>query len=92
MDQKAAAAGNLAFARVITDFTFKAVIFDVIVSSAERRGGLGGRLLEVITRHDRLRRVRHIELYCLPERFGFYNRHGFCENVGELRLMRLVTG
>jgi len=86
-------AGNLqAFARVITDFIFKAVIFDVIVAGAARKGGLGGRLLEVITRHDRLRRVKHIELYCLPERFAFYQRHGFSENVGELRLMRVVTG
>jgi predicted GNAT family N-acyltransferase len=86
-------AGNLlAFARVITDFTFKALIFDVIVSVAARKGGLGDRLLAVITGHDRLRHVRHFELYCLPELFGFYKRHGFCENVGEVHLMRRVTG
>ena len=85
-------AGNLlAFARVITDFTFKALIFDVIVSSAARKGGLGSRLLEAITRHDRLRHVKHIELYCLPELFAFYKRHGFSENVGEVHLMRRIT-
>jgi predicted GNAT family N-acyltransferase len=85
-------AGNLrAFARVITDFTFKALIFDVIVSAGARKNGLGDRLLEVITRHDKLRHVRHFELYCLPELFTFYNRHGFSENVGEVQLMRRVT-
>jgi predicted GNAT family N-acyltransferase len=85
-------AGNLAaFARVITDFTFKALIFDVIVSKEIRGAGLGKRLLELITRHDKLRNVRHFELYCLPGLFAFYNRFGFSENVGEIRLMRLVN-
>ncbi len=84
--------GNLAaFARVITDFTFKALIFDVIVSSAARGAGLGKRLLEQITHHDRLRTVRHFELYCVPELFAFYRRFGFSENVGEVRLMRLAN-
>ena len=86
-------AGNLlAFARVITDFTFKAIIFDVMVSSAARKGGLGSRIMEAITRHERLRHIKHIELYCLPELFAFYKRNGFSENVGGLQLMRLVTG
>ena len=86
-------AGDLrAFARVITDFTFKALIFDVIVSVAARKSGLGDRLLQVITQHDKLRHIRHFELYCLPELFAFYKRHGFCENVGEVHLMRRVTG
>jgi predicted GNAT family N-acyltransferase len=80
-----------AFARVITDFTFKALIFDVIVAKAARGTGLGKRLFDEITRHERLRQVRHFELYCLPELFAFYRRHGFCENVGEVRLMRRVN-
>jgi predicted GNAT family N-acyltransferase len=82
----------LAFARVITDFTFKALIFDVIVSRAARKSGLGDRLLEVITRHDKLRHIRHFELYCRPELFAFYQRHGFSENVAEVHLMRRVAG
>jgi predicted GNAT family N-acyltransferase len=80
-----------AFARVITDFTFKALIFDVIVAKAARGAGLGQRLFDEITGHDRLRQVRHFELYCLPELFGFYRRFGFSENVGEVRLMRLAN-
>jgi predicted GNAT family N-acyltransferase len=80
-----------AFARVITDFTFKALIFDVIVARDARGTGLGKRLFDEITGHERLRGVRHFELYCLPELFAFYRRFGFSENVGEVRLMRLVN-
>jgi hypothetical protein len=28
---------------------------------------------------------------CLPELFAFYQRPGFSENVGEIRLMRRVS-
>jgi predicted GNAT family N-acyltransferase len=81
----------LAFARVISDFIFKAVIFDVIVSSDARHGGLGKRLMELILGHDKFRQVSHIELYCLPELFPFYQQHGFSEAVGKLQLMRIVN-
>jgi hypothetical protein len=85
-------AGTLhAFARVISDFIFKAVIFDVIVSADARHCGLGDRLMQLITGHEKLRHVSHIELYCLPELFPFYQRSGFSENVGNLRLMRIVN-
>jgi Acetyltransferase (GNAT) family len=80
-----------AFARVVTDFTFKALIFDVIVSTVERSSGLGERVIRLIKDHDQLRNVRHFELYCLPELYGFYRRFGFSEDVGEIRLMRCVS-
>jgi GNAT superfamily N-acetyltransferase len=84
--------GNLiAFARVITDYTFKAIIFDVIVSRDARKGGLGSALMKAITGHEKLRHIKHIELYCLPELFAFYQRNGFSENLGGLQLMRLIT-
>lgn len=84
--------GNLvAFARVVTDFIFKALIFDVIVSDAERRTGLGEHLIRLVKGHELLRNVRHFELYCLPELYGFYRRYGFSEDVGAVRLMRCVN-
>src|SRR5579863_8280565 len=44
------ATGRLvAFARVLTDFVYKAVIFDVIVDGSVRRLGLGRMLLEAVT-------------------------------------------
>lgn len=38
----------VAYARVLTDFTFKALIFDVIVSENQRGCGLGDKLTELI--------------------------------------------
>jgi GNAT superfamily N-acetyltransferase len=76
------------FARVLSDFTFKAFIFDVIVAPGMRGAGLGDRLMQLVTGHDKLRQVRHMELYCLPEMMPFYERHGFSGEPGPIKLMR----
>ncbi len=78
------------FARVVTDFTFKAIIFDLIVSPEYRGAGLGRRLISLITKHENLKEVHHFELYCLPESQGFYEKIGFSDDLGGLKLMRLA--
>ena len=78
----------LAFARVLTDHVFKALVLDVIVHPDHRSAGLGSFLMAHIMGHPVLSRVRHIELYCLPERAEFYRRHGFTSELGELHFMR----
>ena len=78
------------FARVLSDFTFKALIFDLIVSEECRGTGLGDKLMELIVNHERLRRVKHFELYCLPEMHAFYERRGFSPDVGGITLMRRI--
>lgn len=78
------------FTRVLTDYTFKALIFDLIVSDRYRNKGLGSKLMSLIKNHPNLRNVKHFELYCLPEMFAFYQKHGFSSDVGEIRLMRLT--
>ena len=78
----------LAFARVLTDRVFKALMLDVIVHPDHRSAGLGSLLMAHIMAHPTLSRVRHIELYCLPERADFYQRHGFTSELGELHFMR----
>ena len=81
--------GNLiGFVRAVTDYTFKALIFDVIVAEAHRGTGLGDRLIELVLEHPDLARVKHFELYCRPEIAPFYARHGFTAEVGGVRLMR----
>ena len=86
-------AGSLVgFVRVITDFTFKALVFDVIVAEPHRGQGLGDRLIERVLAHPDLARVRHFELYCRPEVGPFYERHGFSTEVGGVRLMRRTGG
>jgi GNAT superfamily N-acetyltransferase len=78
----------LGFTRVLTDFTFKAMIFDVIVDPRHRGAGLGDRLVSLVLNHEKLQGVGSFELYCLPELIPFYERHAFSDNVGNIRLMR----
>lgn len=78
----------VAFARVLTDFVYKAVIFDVIVDRPHRRRGLGRMLLEAVTSQPALLFVEHIELYCRPELVRFYKRWGFTADLDELCFMR----
>ena len=81
----------VAFARVITDYTYKALILDVIVDASYRGKNLGRALMDAIVAHPQLKSVRHFELYCLPELVPFYKKWGFTEELGELRFMRRVA-
>jgi GNAT superfamily N-acetyltransferase len=78
----------IGFARVLSDLVWKALIFDVIVASEARGRGLGERIIERILAHPRLARVRHFELYCLPDMEPFYRRFGFSPEVNGVVLMR----
>lgn len=80
----------IGFARVLTDYTFKALIFDVIVERKCRDLGLGDRLMALILGHPDLKAVRSFELYCLPELEPFYGRYGFSGDTGGIRLMRRI--
>ena len=76
------------FARVLTDFVYKALVLDVIVQSGYRGSGLGGRLMDDVVGHPRLRGVLHFELYCRPELVAFYERWGFTNELGVIQFMR----
>lgn len=78
----------VAFARVLTDSVYKALVFDVIVAPDHRGTGLGDRLLSAVVDHPDLSGVESFELYCLEELVPFYERWGFSEDVGDVRLMR----
>jgi len=80
----------IAFARVITDYVYKALVLDVIVEASHRKKGLGRNLMDRIIDHPSLKCVRHFELYCHPEMVPFYQKWGFTEDLGELRFMRRV--
>lgn len=79
------------FTRVLTDYTFKALIFDVIVRHDRRGNHLGDTLISLVKEHEKLQDVKHFELYCLPDMHAFYTRHGFSTQVGDIRLMRLIN-
>jgi len=78
----------VAFARVLTDYVYKALVFDVIAAASHRSQGLGRALMEAIMSHPSLKSVKHIELYCLPDMAPFYQKWGFTDDLGELRFMR----
>jgi len=78
----------VAFARVLTDFVYKAMIFDVVVAREYREIGLGRRLLDAILCHPALLFVEHIELYCLPDLIPFYKKQGFTADLKQLQFMR----
>lgn len=80
----------IGFARVITDFVFKALILDVIVKESYRGRELGRVIMERILNHSSLNKVEHFELYCRPEMLSFYKKWGFTEELGELHFMRKI--
>ena len=77
-----------AFARVLSDFTFKAFIFDVIVFKEHRGTGLSDKLLNAILKHPKLANIETIELYCLPKMKALYIKYGFKEVDGLCFLRR----
>ena len=78
----------IGFTRVLTDYIFKALIFDLIVRADHRKTGLGDKLVTLVTSHPKLQAVKHFELYCLPEMHDFYARHQFTNELGGIQLMR----
>ena len=81
----------VAFARVLTDGVFKALIFDVIVAAPCRSHGLGRALMTRIIEHSVIGQVRHLELYCRPELKSYYEQWGFSAELREVNYMRRVT-
>ncbi|MBC9784983.1 GNAT family N-acetyltransferase [Heliobacterium chlorum] len=81
----------IAFARVITDFAYKAILLDVIVESSYRKTGLGRELMEYISNHPKLKSVYIFDLFCMPDLVPFYEKWGFVESLGEVRCMRRIS-
>jgi N-acetylglutamate synthase-like GNAT family acetyltransferase len=65
----------IGFGRVLTDFVYRATIWDVIVDKAHQGQGVGTEIVQRILNHPRLKRV---ELFWLcTRRPGFYQKLGF---------------
>ncbi|HJT22163.1 MAG TPA: GNAT family N-acetyltransferase [Nitrospira sp.] len=63
------------FGRVLTDFVYRATIWDVIVDKAYQKQGIGSEIVQRILDHPRLKRV---ELFWLcTRRPRFYEKLGF---------------
>jgi predicted N-acetyltransferase YhbS len=75
------------YCRVLTDFAFRATIYDVMVAQELQGQGLGKRLMDALCRHPRLQRVSFIYLCCEPGMFPFYERFGFALYEGRTEWM-----
>jgi len=73
---------QVGFARVVTDRLTFAYIADVFVEDAERGRGLGSFLMECVTGHEALARVRTWTLFT-RDAHGLYRRFGFGPLEGE---------
>jgi len=67
----------IAFARVLSDFVYKAEIYDIIVSKKHRGKGLGELLVKEITDNKKLKEVKQFNLQCLDDMVPFYKKFGF---------------
>ncbi|MFI5712671.1 GNAT family N-acetyltransferase [Kribbella sp. NPDC051620] len=76
------------FTRVLTDYTYVALVLDVLVSDNFRGSGLGATLMDSVVHHPRLTGVQSIELVCQPNLIPFYRRWAFTDEVGSSHLMR----
>lgn len=64
------------FARVLTDFTFRAMIYDVVIHPDHQRAGLGRLLLEKIIHHPKLIPIQVLSLFT-RDKIDFYEKLGF---------------
>jgi hypothetical protein len=80
----------IAFARVLTDFVYKAVILDIMVERSHRDLRLAKVLQDAITAHPALLFVEHLELCCRDEMVPLYEKYGFKAMLRNVRLMRKV--
>ena len=78
----------IAFARVLTDETYVALLLDVIVAESRRGESLGRALIDAVLSQPRLGPVNSIEVVCQPDLVAFYERWGFTTDVGRSMLMR----
>ncbi|MDA0269140.1 MAG: GNAT family N-acetyltransferase [Cyanobacteria bacterium] len=82
----------IGFARVLTDFVYKARLDDIILAESIQGLGLGRYLMDTVINLPELRAVQHIDLQCLPEMVPFYAQWGFAPDLqGVITLRRHHT-
>lgn len=83
-------AGQVAFARVITDAATFAYLADVFVLPAHRGRGHAVQLMDAVVAHPQLQGLRRFILATL-DAHGLYARYGFVAPARPERLMEIVS-
>jgi len=76
------------FVRVLTDYVYKATIFDLIVQPACRGKTIGFLLMDNVINHPKLEKIEHFDLNCIPSMIKFYKQWQFTDDLGEIIHMR----
>ncbi len=76
----------VAAARVLTDYRFYGVVYDVVVAADRRGEGLGERLLRAVVEHPDLHSLPGLSLLCRRGLVPFYESVGFEEYDGAVEL------
>ena len=80
----------VAFGRAVSDRTYRAIVYDVIVAADYRHQGLGSLLIEQIVSHPEISQLECIQLFCLPEMIPFYQKFGFVQPETSLLVRQSV--
>ena len=76
--------------RALSDYFYKAWIFDVRVAEDHRGNGVGKAIIKYILQYPDFQRVKHFELICRPETAGFYTKLGFSSVLDDREYLRLT--
>ncbi|HIK15826.1 MAG TPA: GNAT family N-acetyltransferase [Leptolyngbyaceae cyanobacterium M33_DOE_097] len=79
--------GLIGFARVLTDYTYRALLLDVIVHETYRDRGLGRLILNSVFHHPDLQSVEAWLLVCREDVVPFYEKWGFTTDFKDVCLM-----
>lgn len=82
----------IAFARVLSDFVYRAFIYDVIVAKKYRGCGFGRLIVNNILNHEYFKDVERLELNCIDSNVAFYKKLGFDRVPEGTNMMRHYNG
>lgn len=67
----------IGFTRVVTDYFFRATIYDVIVLEQFQGQGFGRLLLEAVVNSTLIKGIERVDLFCADNKVMFYEKWGF---------------
>lgn len=67
----------IGFTRVVTDYVFRATIYDVIVLEQFQGQGFGRLLLEAVVNSTLIKSIERVDLFCADNKVMFYEKWGF---------------
>lgn len=79
----------VAFARALTDGTYRAFLEDVIVAEEFRGEGFGADVVEAVLSHPEVEGVESVTLGCEDDLVEFYRTFGFETLAEDMRVMNL---